>query len=80
MIKFQLRDFVKSDACLRNENSPINENIYFKYFPDLSTIANHVHLALRAYRYNKLDQASLQEKIREWKPESRNLNIFFRPQ
>ena len=79
MIKFQLQDFVKSHPCLSNENIPIDKN-NTSYFPDLSTIANHVRLALRAYRYNKLDQASLQEKIREWKAESSNHNIFFRPQ
>ena len=61
IIKLQLRDFVKNVLlCDSFKNvDPLNST----YFPDLPTISDHVRLALRAYRYNKLDQVSLQAKI-----------------
>ena len=77
VIKLQIHDFVKH-VILKDSNIHVDE-YNTTYYPDLKTISDHVRLALRAHRYNQLDQTSLQEKINEWS-QNKNKSFFFRPQ
>ena len=46
----------------------------------MGTISNHIRLALRVYRYNKLDQISLQVKVEEWQKDNPHSSFFIRSQ
>ena len=52
IIKLQISDYVKN-VLQKGTNSTIDPSDS-SYYPDLGTISNHIQLALRAYRYNKL--------------------------
>lgn len=68
--------------CVKKElfqNKPLPEKTSKRYFPRNQTIRNHMTHARRKLAYSLIDQECLQEKIKEWKEEDVEMNIYFRP-
>ena len=50
-----------------------------RFYPQRKDIRNHMHLTTIKFRYSKVDQSNLVEKIDAWKKEKPDDNFFFKP-
>lgn len=49
-----------------------------RYYPELRDIRNHMYISSTKYRYSKIDQENLAEKINEWRKSSID-RFYFSP-
>ena len=66
-----------SNELFKGEMKPPTTNR--RFYPRRKDIRNHMHLATIKFRYSKVDQCNLVEKIDAWKKEKPDDNLFFRP-